>query len=290
MNDNIELPFEFIRFTTESPSIQEINAIIAENNIIAGALCTQGKAEIHIDSNEYSISKGDLYFYVPSFFTSIKEISLDFQAFIIRADYDFVIPLANKTTDIKSLLTIRNNPCISLNAEQYNDIKQLFYLVTKKIEQKNIPNFDIRQKRITRELILSLCTTLCYEMVNAFFTNTPILLSTQDHKDAITQQFLISLYQHFHSERNVVFYANQQFLSPSYFSTIIKNKTGKPALRWIIEIVLADAKQMLQYSDTSIKEIAIRLNFPSQSFFGKYFKQYVGISPKNYRKQMRNER
>ncbi|MDR1552136.1 MAG: helix-turn-helix domain-containing protein, partial [Prevotellaceae bacterium] len=24
-------------------------------------------------------------------------------------------------------------------------------------------------------------------------------------------------------------------------------------------------------------------NFPSQSFFSKYFKQYVGISPKGYR-------
>ena len=33
----------------------------------------------------------------------------------------------------------------------------------------------------------------------------------------------------------------------------------------------------------SIKEIATKLNFPTQSFFGKYFKQYVGISPKEYR-------
>jgi AraC family transcriptional activator of pobA len=31
-------------------------------------------------------------------------------------------------------------------------------------------------------------------------------------------------------------------------------------------------------------EIADQLNFPTQSFFGKYFKQYVGISPKEYRK------
>ena len=25
------------------------------------------------------------------------------------------------------------------------------------------------------------------------------------------------------------------------------------------------------------------MNFPTQSFFGKYFKQYVGVSPKEYR-------
>ena len=40
--------------------------------------------------------------------------------------------------------------------------------------------------------------------------------------------------------------------------------------------------------DLTIKEIATKLNFPTQSFFGKYFKQYVGVSPKEYRnKQIR---
>ena len=33
----------------------------------------------------------------------------------------------------------------------------------------------------------------------------------------------------------------------------------------------------------SIREIAIKLNFASQSFFGKYFKQRVGVSPSRYK-------
>ena len=48
--------------------------------------------------------------------------------------------------------------------------------------------------------------------------------------------------------------------------------------------LVSEAKQLLEGSDLSIKEIANQLNFPTQSFFGKYFKQYVGISPKEYRK------
>ena len=43
---------------------------------------------------------------------------------------------------------------------------------------------------------------------------------------------------------------------------------------------------MLDNTDLSIKEIATKLNFPTQSFFGKYFKQYVGISPKEYRNKL----
>jgi AraC-like DNA-binding protein len=33
----------------------------------------------------------------------------------------------------------------------------------------------------------------------------------------------------------------------------------------------------------SINEIALKLNFASQSFFGKYFKQRVGVSPSRYK-------
>ena len=47
----------------------------------------------------------------------------------------------------------------------------------------------------------------------------------------------------------------------------------------------AEAKALLEMPDLSIKEIATRFNFPSQSFFGKYFKHYVGCSPKAYRRQ-----
>ena len=77
-----------------------------------------------------------------------------------------------------------------------------------------------------------------------------------------------------------------QHITPRYFSTIIKEKSGNSALQWIVQMVITEAKQLLEGSDLSIKEIADQLNFPTQSFFGKYFKQYVGISPKEYRKGM----
>ena len=48
-------------------------------------------------------------------------------------------------------------------------------------------------------------------------------------------------------------------------------------------MVIADAKQMLRSSDLSIKEIASELNFSTQSFFGKYFKQHTGTSPSRYK-------
>ena len=40
---------------------------------------------------------------------------------------------------------------------------------------------------------------------------------------------------------------------------------------------------MVKQSGLSILEVSQRLNFVSQSFFGKYFKQRVGISPSRYK-------
>ena len=59
-----------------------------------------------------------------------------------------------------------------------------------------------------------------------------------------------------------------------------KSKTGKPALQWIIDIVITESKQLLQYSNLSIKGNSDPF-WTFRSFFGKYFKQYVMYHPKS---------
>ena len=68
-------------------------------------------------------------------------------------------------------------------------------------------------------------------------------------------------------------------------SALIKEVSGRSAAQWIDDYVILEAKSLLKYSDLSIQEIAYRLNFSTQSFFGKYFKQHTGISPGQYKAQ-----
>jgi AraC-like DNA-binding protein len=64
---------------------------------------------------------------------------------------------------------------------------------------------------------------------------------------------------------------------------VIKKASGKSANDWISEHVLLESKALLKSTTMTVQQISDELNFPSQSFFSKYFKQYVGISPKGYR-------
>lgn len=92
---------------------------------------------------------------------------------------------------------------------------------------------------------------------------------------------LVKLYHTY--ARGVKFYAGKLCLTPNYLSGAIKEYTGKTAAEWVDEYVILEAKIMLKDSSLSIQEISYKLNFPSQSAFGKYFRQQVGVSPKQYR-------
>ncbi|WP_291542444.1 helix-turn-helix domain-containing protein [Bacteroides sp.] len=43
------------------------------------------------------------------------------------------------------------------------------------------------------------------------------------------------------------------------------------------------SKALLRSTNMTVQQIGDELNFPSQSFFGKYFKRLTGMSPKAYR-------
>jgi AraC-like DNA-binding protein len=85
------------------------------------------------------------------------------------------------------------------------------------------------------------------------------------------------------THRDIGFYADRLCITPKYLSLILKKKSGRNASKLIDEAVVYEAKRLLKYSGLSIHDIALKLNFASQSFFGKYFKQRVGVSPSRYK-------
>jgi len=44
-----------------------------------------------------------------------------------------------------------------------------------------------------------------------------------------------------------------------------------------------ESKALLKSTNKTVEQISDELNFPSQSFFGKYFKRVTGMSPKEYK-------
>jgi AraC family transcriptional regulator, transcriptional activator of pobA len=90
----------------------------------------------------------------------------------------------------------------------------------------------------------------------------------------------------FKKERSIKYYADSLFTTNKYLSDQIKKYSGKPARKYIDEMVILEAKIMLQNPQLSIAEISDELHFPNQSFFGKFFKNYTDLSPLQYKKSV----
>ena len=102
-------------------------------------------------------------------------------------------------------------------------------------------------------------------------------------QDRISNQFLALVQEHFRKERFLDFYASKLEITPKHLSRTVKKQTGFTAVEWIERFVILESKVLLKSSNLNIQQIADELNFPSQSFFGKYFKKFTGMSPKEFR-------
>ena len=72
-------------------------------------------------------------------------------------------------------------------------------------------------------------------------------------------------------------------ISTTYLSRLFKQDTGVTFQEFVNQVRVARAAELLAYTDMSLNDIAVYVHFPSQSYFGKVFKQYRNITPKGYR-------
>ena len=74
------------------------------------------------------------------------------------------------------------------------------------------------------------------------------------------------------------------YLSPVYISKIFKDIMGDSPINYLIRIRLSKAKELLENSKLSIKEISEAIGYKDPYYFSKLYKKYYGISPSKHRK------
>ncbi len=104
-----------------------------------------------------------------------------------------------------------------------------------------------------------------------------------DSASRLSDRFIKLVKERFRTERFLEFYAEQLGVTPKHLSRTVKSQTGYTAASWIERFLILEAKILLKSTNLTVQQISDSLNFPTQSFFGKYFKKNVGISPKIYR-------
>lgn len=239
--------------------------------------CPQGHAQVTIDLHEYNIVPYTVLFLLPGHIINFGAASEDFlmdyfacSATMFREASFHFNPLF--------FHFIKENPCKVFMPPHAGSVQGLM-TATASIYADRTNRF---RYEIARNLLQIWLMDL-YDKTHPLFVHQG--RNGRNRQEELLKRFISLVLVHCSSEREAGFYANLLCISTKYLSDICSSVTGKTAKKLIDEFVLLEIKVMLQNTELPIQEISDRLNFPDQSYLGRFFKRYTQESPSKYREK-----
>lgn len=249
-------------------------------------ICLNGNVTFFLDDTKYEMKKNNIVVYFPYSILKIIDASEDLYGIMMSVDVNVVQPLLTRITDVDSILYIRQNPLTDLSEHDFTAIKNYIELYQKHLELSKLyaDNNQRRFWQLNNLQIENVKLNLVLQIIMAYADADNGLKNSVDRRDDIVRKFLNDLKDHYLSQHEVSFYSNRQYISMRYFSSVVKQRTGQTPSQWITSILIKEAKKFITESNLTVKEIAEVMNFPNQSYFGKWFKTHVGMGPLEFKK------
>lgn len=221
---------------------------------------TDGWADIELTLEEYHIKKDDIVLLAPESIIELKSNSPDYN--MIGIIYNVDIPV---------------NESLIIHAGE-TEMQETLRMAN--ILWDTARHTPFRLKTVTH-------------LLSAIITNIQYINRTEQEstlqKKKTRQELLFSKFkklvnEHCSRHRTIPFYAEQLVLTPHYLSSLIAKASGRSVMYWINRATLVQAKVLLKNKDMLIYEVAEKLNFPSQTAFGTFFKRETGMTPSEYQR------
>lgn len=242
----------------------------------------KGYSKFNINLKEFITSPNDLILCAPGEMIQATAIEGVHKAQTILVSSQFLKDTHVSLNSFAPFFTSRKkNPVFHLTDEEVAEMSRYFKLIEEVVDSEDY---------FRTEMVKRLLAAYLYKIGSILYRHQPNLQEDADQplkrEEILFKQFIDLLAKHHCKERRVDFYAEQLYLSPKHFSTVVKKVSGKTAGEWIDDYVILEIKTLLKYSTMNIQEVAYYMNFPNPSFFGKYFKQHTGMSPSEYKAQI----
>ncbi|MBO5882494.1 MAG: AraC family transcriptional regulator [Alistipes sp.] len=234
-------------------------------------ICVKGTCSFKLNLQEHHVVCPSILTLIPEQIIDDIKYSDDFEGYAIVLSKRFVDAL-NLPNWQQQYISLYNSPIHPVDEEVMLNIKTFYAIVCRAANDSNNP--------YRLQVIENIMRVFYYSGITRIQDN---INDNPAAKNSTVEHFIELVQEHYREERLIGFYADKLCITPKYLSKLVKEHTGRSAGEWIENHVILDARAMLQASDMTIQQIAVSLNFPNQSFFGKYFKRATGMSPKQYR-------
>ncbi|HJD75432.1 MAG TPA: helix-turn-helix domain-containing protein [Bacteroides reticulotermitis] len=270
----VDLPREVLAWTNVTEDVLNIYKQSCRLQACIIAICNEGSMKVSINLLDYEVRPNDIITLLPGTIIQFQEktekVSLRFVGFSSSC-----VGRANLIRAIGDAYPkFMEQPVMHLSEDIASYLKDYFSLLAR-VSCNDSFEIDPEVADISLQAILT--------SVRLIYRKYPWGNDSSNRKKEICQGLIQLISQHYQTERRVQFYADRLGISPQHLSATVKLVTGSGVLETIAYVVTMDAKAKLKSTHLTIQEIAYSLNFPSASFFGKYFKRYVGMTPLEFR-------
>lgn len=249
--------------------------------------CLEGQMQIEINGRPFTLKSGEAAICMPTCIVSQVMVSPYNSVRLIGFSTTFLRGLVKAEREIEQLFAYLYRNPVQHAKEHPEQILHYHRLLAHKIAQP--------QTKYSRQTMHHLISAIFCESIEFAMQHVERDAQLKGDMESSTQltgmrranlvfkQFMEELSQDNGLHRSVSYFANRLCYSPKYLSSVVRQVSGRTALDWINEYAIEQIKHQLKFSALSIKEIAEELNFSNQSFFGKYVKAHLGVSPAKYR-------
>ena len=260
-------------------SIMETNETASKMDCFMVAFCQEGSLNVQINGKNYQLDADYCAILPPG--TIIRKMNSG-ESYVLKiavASQDFLNDILSPSNDTCNVIRyLYNNPIFPISPKESYKMYLYKELLINLVQE--VPHAYSKQTRRYH-----FAGMFC-EMMAALNKQIPEHERSDVNRNRsiiIARDFIQMVNADNGSHRSVSYYADHLFYSPKYLCTIVRQVTGKTPIQIINEHAIKEIKQKLKNSDLSIKEIADYFDFSNPSFFGKYVKNHLGISPLQYR-------
>jgi AraC family transcriptional activator of pobA len=270
---------EFFVYNNEDITIREKMFHPARSTHFAIHLNLGSALEIKYNLINYSVPKNSLFIVHPGIIHVVKVVE-HLPTISLGFTHDFLAAsmLHKKHVDGLGFLSPQSDPLFLLSNEEAQTLYPMMVYLREMFYNNDHP--------FKEEMI--------YHGFNLFMLEVGSIARKyraneeqgMTRKQDILMSFLKLLADHFKEERSVQFYANALYMTPKHLTKTVKELTTKTCGEFIDEMVIAEAKILLDDLSYSVGQVADYLHFSDQFFFSKFFKRRTGLSPKEYKNSL----
>lgn len=247
-------------------------------DVLTVGLCLQGNGLVNINLRENTLINGRMMVALPNQIVECRRFSADFKGIFFAISKNLLDTLPKVSNVLSLFFYLKDYPCFDLTQREEEIVTEYHTFISKRLSHKA----DLYR----HEVMIGMMQGFFFELCNIFYKHTPgsdgeVIIKTR--KEEVFEEFYEVLMESYQSERSVSYYAQRLCMTPKLLSNMVKDVSGKTVGDWVEELVILEAKALLNSTNLHLLEIADRLNFINQSKFGRYFKNITGISPKEYR-------